>query len=80
MKKEILNNIKSIIKKKTRLNRLENNFNIIQSKLLDSIDILDIISMIEKKHKIKFIMHYGKRVLWQIYTIYLFTGIHITKI
>jgi acyl carrier protein len=54
MKKEILNNIKSIIKKKTRLNRLENNFNIIQSKLLDSIDILDIISMIEKKHKIKF--------------------------
>lgn len=54
MKKEILNNIKSIIKKKTRLTRLDNNFNIIQSKLLDSIDILDIISMIEKKHKIKF--------------------------
>ena len=54
MKKKIINNIKMIIKKKTKLNNIKDDFNIIQSKLLDSIDILDIISLIEKNHKIKF--------------------------
>lgn len=54
MKKKIVNNIKMIIKKKIKQNKIKDNFNIIQSKLLDSIDILDIISSIEKNHKIKF--------------------------
>tara|TARA_B110000971_G_C19944392_1_gene470322 strand:- start:89 stop:322 length:234 start_codon:yes stop_codon:yes gene_type:complete len=54
MQKKIINNIKMIIKKKTKLNNIKDDFNIIQSKLLDSIDILDIISLIEKNHKIKF--------------------------
>jgi acyl carrier protein len=54
MKKKIVNNIKIIIKKKIKQNKIKDNFNIIQSKLLDSIDILDIISSIEKNHKIKF--------------------------
>jgi len=54
MKKKIINNIKMIIKKKIKQNKIKDNFNIIQSKLLDSIDILDIISSIEKNHKIKF--------------------------
>ena len=54
MQKKIINNIKMIIKKKTKLNKIKDDFNIIQSKLLDSIDILDIISLIEKNHKIKF--------------------------
>ena len=54
MQKKIINNIKMIIKKKTKLNNIKDDFNIIQSKLLDSIDILDIISLIEKSHKIKF--------------------------
>jgi acyl carrier protein len=54
MQKKIINNIKMIIKKKTKLNKIKDDFNIIQSKLLDSIDILDIISLIEKSHKIKF--------------------------
>ena len=54
MQKKIINNIKMIIKKKTNLNKIKDDFNIIQSKLLDSIDILDIISLIEKSHKIKF--------------------------
>ena len=44
MKKKIVNNIKMIIKKKIKQNKIKDNFNIIQSKLLDSIDILDIIS------------------------------------
>lgn len=43
-----------IIKKKIKQNKIKDNFNIIQSKLLDSIDILDIISSIERNHKIKF--------------------------
>ena len=46
MQKKIINNIKMIIKKKTKLNKIKDDFNIIQSKLLDSIDILDIISLI----------------------------------
>jgi len=54
MQKKIINNIKIIIKKKKKLNKIKDDFNIIQSKLLDSIDILDIISLIEKNHKIKF--------------------------
>ena len=54
MKKKIVNNIKIIIKKKIKQNKIKDNFNIIQSKLLDSIDILDIISSIERNHKIKF--------------------------
>ena len=54
MPKKIINNIKMIIKKKTKLNKIKDGFNIIQSKLLDSIDILDIICLIEKNHKIKF--------------------------
>jgi|TARA_B100001063_G_C16261320_1_gene310041 acyl carrier protein len=54
MKKKIVNNIKMIIKKKIKQNKIKDNFNIIQSKLLDSIDILDIISSIERNHKIKF--------------------------
>ena len=54
MQKKIINNIKMIIKKKTKLNKIKDDFNIIKSKLLDSIDILDIISFIEKNHKIKF--------------------------
>ena len=54
MKKKIVNNIKMIIKKKIKQNKIKDNFNIIQSKLLESIDILDIISSIERNHKIKF--------------------------
>lgn len=53
MKKDIIKIIKKIVLKKTKKN-VNDNFNFVKSKLLDSIDILDIISEIEKSFEIKF--------------------------
>lgn len=53
MKKNIIRTIKTIVLKKTK-KKVSDNFNFIKSKLLDSIDVLDIISEIENKFKVKF--------------------------
>lgn len=53
IKKDIKSIIKIIVLKKTK-KKIADNFNFVKSKLLDSIDILDIISEIENKFKVKF--------------------------
>ena len=54
MKKQITDKLKKIIQAKTKQKKIQESFNFVQSELLDSIDILDIISTIEKSFKIKF--------------------------
>lgn len=53
MAKDISFTLKNIVYKKTK-KKIKDNFNFVRSGLLDSIDILNIISEIEDKFRVKF--------------------------
>ena len=53
MAKDISYILKNIVYKKTK-KKIKDNFNFVRSGLLDSIDILNIISEIEEKFRVKF--------------------------